>query len=437
MQEQKVEVIPAKPKVYFSPETGKGQKKKVAAYARVSTETEEQANSYQAQVDYYTKLIQTNTAWDFVEVYTDEGISGTSTKNRDGFNRMIADAIAGKIDMILTKSCSRFARNTVTTLTTIRKLKEKGIDVFFEKENIHSTDSKGELLLTIMSSLAQDESRNISENIKWGHRQRFSKGQVYMAYKTFLGYEKGPNGKPVIVPEQAKVVRLIYRLFLNGLPLNTIARELMKKGIKSPKGKDKWPMSTVKSILTNEKYKGDCLLQKTFSEDYITKKTKRNAGELPMYYAKNTHPAIIKREIFDLVQERMKLIRKGTVISCFLSGKLFCTECGGMYGPKVIHSNDKYRKVVWQCNNKYKIRGKKCYSPNITVDAVKKAFVEMVNRLIAGKSEVSKELEDFLPRNQITIADFDDMLWYALVDKVCVEKDSELRFILRNGSEAK
>ena len=170
MQEQKVEVIPAKPKIYFSPETGKGQRKKVAAYARVSTETEEQANSYEAQVDYYTKFIQNNAAWDFVDIYTDDGISGTSTKNRDGFNRMIADAINGKIDMILTKSCSRFARNTVTTLTTIRQLKEKGVDVFFEKENIHSTDSKGELLLTIMSSLAQDESRNISENVKWGHR---------------------------------------------------------------------------------------------------------------------------------------------------------------------------------------------------------------------------------------------------------------------------
>ena len=330
MQEQEVTVIPARPKVYFSPETGKGQRKKVAAYARVSTETEEQANSYQAQVEYYTKLIQKNEAWNFVEVYTDDGISGTSTKNRDGFNRMIADALAGKIDMILTKSCSRFARNTVTTLTTIRQLKAKGIDVFFEKENIHSTDSKGELLLTIMSSLAQDESRNISENIKWGHRQRFSKGQVYMHYRWFLGYEKGPDGKPAIVPEEATVVRLIYRLFLNGLPLNAIARELMKKGIKSPKGKDKWTITTIKSILTNERYKGDCLLQKTFSEDYITKKSKRNTGELPMYYAKNTHPAIIKREVFDIVQERMKLIRKGTVISCFLSGKLFCTECGGM-----------------------------------------------------------------------------------------------------------
>ena len=156
-----------------------------------------------------------------------------------------------------------------------------------------------------------------------------------------------------------------------------------------------------------------------------------------MYYAKNTHPAIIKREIFDLVQERMKLIRKGTVISCFLSGMLFCTECGGMYGPKVMHSNDKYRKIVWQCNNKYKIRGKKCYSPNITLDAVKMAFVEMVNKLIAGKNEVSKELGDFLPQKQITIVDFDDMLWYALVDKVYVEKDGKLRFVLRDGREVK
>ena len=437
MQAQEVVVIPARPKLYFTPETGKGQKKKVAAYARVSTESEEQANSYQAQVEYYTKLIQKNEAWNFVEVYTDDGISGTSTKNRDGFNRMIADALAGKIDMILTKSCSRFARNTVTTLTTIRQLKEKGIDVFFEKENIHSTDSKGELLLTIMSSLAQDESRNISENVKWGHRQRFSKGQVYMHYKWFLGYEKGPDGKPAIVPEEAKVVRLIYRLFLNGLPLNAIARELMRQGIKTPGEKEKWSLSTIKSILTNERYKGDCLLQKTFSEDFITKKSKKNTGELPMYYAKNTHPAIIKREVFDIVQERMKLVRRGIIIGSFLSGKLICTECGGTYGPKTWHSNDKYKTVNWQCNNKYKKRGKKCDSQKVMEKEVKEAFVAMTNRLIVESEDVSEMLKEFLPRKQITIDEFDDMLWYALVDKVYVEKDGKLRFVLRDGSEVR
>jgi len=435
MQEQKVEVIPAKPKVYFSPETGKGQRKKVAAYARVSTESEEQANSYEAQVDYYTKLIQNNEAWDFVDIYTDDGISGTSTKNREGFNRMIADALSGKIDMILTKSCSRFARNTVTTLTTIRQLKGKGIDVFFEKENIHSMDSKGELLLTIMSSLAQDESRNISENVKWGHRQRFSKGQVYMHYRWFLGYEKRPDGKPAIVPEEAKVVRLIYRLFLNGLPLNAIARELMRREIKTPKKKDKWSTSTIKSILTNERYKGDCLLQKTFSEDFITKKVKKNEGELPMYYAKNTHPAIIKREIFDLVQERIKLMRKGISTKNFLSGKLICAECGGTYGSKVWHSTDKYKTIIWRCNNKYKERDKKCDSPKVTEEEVKDAFVAMANRLIGESGDIPRIMNDVLLPEQIKITGFDESLWYALVDKVYVEKDGRLRFVLRDGRE--
>ena len=434
MQEQKVEVIPAKPKVYFSPETGKGQRKKVAAYARVSTETEEQANSYEAQVDYYTKLIRENAAWDFVDIYTDDGISGTSTKNRDGFNRMIEDALSGKIDLILTKSCSRFARNTVTTLTTIRQLKEKGVDVFFEKENIHSTDSKGELLLTIMSSLAQDESRNISENVKWGHRQRFSKGQVYMNYRWFLGYEKGPDGKPAIVPEEAKVVRLIYRLFLNGLPLNAIARELMRQGIKTPKRKDKWTITTIKSILTNEKYKGDCLLQKTFSEDFITKKVKKNTGELPMYYAKNTHPAIIKREVFDIVQERIKLMTKGIYSKKFLSGKLICAECGGTYGSKVWHSTDKYKTIIWRCNNKYKERGKKCDSPKVTEDAVKEAFVAMANNLIGESGGHPEILKDGLLPGQIAITEFNETLWYALVDKVYVEKNGRLRFVLRTNN---
>jgi hypothetical protein len=288
-----------------------------------------------------------------------------------------------------------------------------------------------------MSSLAQDESRNISENVKWGHRQRFSKGQVYMQYKYFLGYEKGPDGKPVIVPEQAKVVRLIYRLFLNGLPLNAIASELMRQGIKTPGKKDIWRTTTIKSILTNEKYKGDCLLQKTFSEDFITKKVKRNTGELPMYYAKNTHPAIIKREIFDLVQERIKLMTKGIYSKNFLSGKLICTECGGTYGPKTWHSNDKYKTVNWQCNNKYKERGKKCNSPTMTEDAVKKSFAAMTNRLIVESEDVSEMLKEFLPREQIAIDEFDDMLWYALVDKVYVEKDGKLRFVLRDGSEVK
>lgn len=186
--------------------------KRVAAYARVSTDNDEQLSSYEAQVDYYTRQIK----WSFVNVYSDEGISATSTKKREGFNRMIKDALGGKIDLIITKSVSRFARNTVDTLTTVRKLKEKGVEVYFENENIYTLDSKGELLITIISSLAQEESRSISENVTWGQRKRFADGKVSLPYKQFLGYEKGEDGLPKIVEKEAKVVRLIYKLFLEG-----------------------------------------------------------------------------------------------------------------------------------------------------------------------------------------------------------------------------
>ena len=209
-----VTVIPAT--INLRSNTSKSQqiKRKVAAYARVSTDSEEQLSSYEAQVDYYTRYIQSKNNWEFVEVYTDEGISATNTKRRDGFKRMIKDALDKKIDLIITKSVSRFARNTVDTLTTVRKLKEKGVEVYFEKENIYTLDSKGELLITIMSSLAQEESRSISENVTWGQRKRFADGKVSLPYKHFLGYEKGEDGVPKLVEKEAKIVRLIIDFFL-------------------------------------------------------------------------------------------------------------------------------------------------------------------------------------------------------------------------------
>jgi site-specific DNA recombinase len=254
------------------------------------------------QVDYYTRHIESNPVWDFVEVYTDEGISATSTKKRDGFNRMIADALGGKIDLIITKSVSRFARNTVDTLTTVRRLKEKGIEVYFEKENIYTLDSKGELLITIMSSLAQEESRSISENVTWGQRKRFADGKVSMPYKRFRGYEKGEDGLPRIVAKEAAIVHQIYKLFLTGKTPSGIAKHLTENSIPTPSGKNNWQPSTVLSILQNEKYKGDAVLQKTFTIDFLTKKMKVNKGEIPQYYVENSHPAIVSPEAFDLVQ---------------------------------------------------------------------------------------------------------------------------------------
>lgn len=243
-------------------------KRKVAAYARVSTDNEEQLSSYAAQVDYYTRYIKSKMEWDFVDIYTDEGITATNTKKRDGFKRMVKDALDGKIDLIVTKSVSRFARNTVDTLTTVRKLKEKGIEVYFEKENIYTLDSKGELLITIMSSLAQEESRSISENTTWGQRKRFADGKVSLPYKKFLGYERGEDGIPQIVEKEAKIVRLIYRLFLEGRTTTGIATHLTRLKVPTPAGKEKWTTSTIKSILTNEKYKGDALLQKSYTVDF-------------------------------------------------------------------------------------------------------------------------------------------------------------------------
>ncbi len=218
---------------------------------------------------------------------------------------MVADALDGKIDLIVTKSVSRFARNTVDSLTTVRKLKEKGVEVFFEKEDIYTLDSKGELLITIMSSLAQEESRSISENVTWGQRKRFADGKVSLPYKHFLGYRKGADGLPEIVPEEAEIVRGIYRWFMEGMTPYKIACILIEKGIPTPSGKEQWHLSTVKSILTNEKYKGSALLQKKFTVDFLTKKTKVNEGEVPQYYVEESHPAIIPPEEFELVQAEM------------------------------------------------------------------------------------------------------------------------------------
>ncbi len=388
--ERAVTFIPASTGRYASITTGISAKKRVAAYARVSTDTEEQLSSYEAQVDHYTKHIHSNPAWDFINVYADEGISATSTKKRNGFNKMIADALSGKIDLIITKSVSRFARNTVDTLTTVRQLKEKGVEVFFEKENIYTMDSKGELLITIMSSLAQEESRSISENVTWGHRKRFADGKLMLPYGRFLGYEKGEDGLPQIVEKEAVVVRLIYKLFLEGKTPTGIARHLTAEGILTPSGKDIWQSSTVENILKNEKFKGDALLQKTFTIDFLTKKKKANEGEIPQYYVENSHPAIIMPEVYDMVQQefikRKNVIGYKTGGSCF-SGRIICGECGSFYGSKVWHSTSIYRRTIWQCNHKFK-NDKKCQIPHLYEEDIKKSFVEVFNSLIKNKAEI-------------------------------------------------
>ena len=390
-----VRIIPATVQQYTEVPLDSVKKKRVAAYARVSTELEEQQSSFQAQVNYYTDYIKRREDWEFAGMYTDDGISGTDMRKRDGFNHMIKDALAGKIDLIITKSVSRFARNTVDSLTTVRKLKAQGIEVYFEKENIWTLDSKGELLITIMSSLAQEESRSISENVTWGQRKRFAAGKSSVAYSHFLGYDRGKDGKMIINPEQAEVVRKIYRMFLSGFTYHSIAKKLTEEGIPTPAGKTTWHPSAIRSILTNEKYKGDALLQKRFTVDFLTKKVKNNEGEVPQYYVEGDHEAIITPAAFDMVQHEIAARRKHGArhsgVSIF-SSKIRCGECGGWYGAKVWHSTDRYRRVIYQCNRKFK--GGNCHTPYVTEDQIKELFIKAMNQLIANKDLVIKGIED-------------------------------------------
>lgn len=365
-------------------------KRRVAGYARVSTDSEEQLTSYEAQVDYYTRYIQGRSDWQFVEVYTDEGISATNTKKRDGFNRMVRDALDGKIDLIVTKSVSRFARNTVDSLTTVRKLKEAGVEVYFEKENIWTLDSKGELLITIMSSLAQEESRSISENVTWGQRKRFADGKVSIPYGQFLGYRKGADDLPEIVPEEAEIVRRIYRLFMQGKTPNAIAKLFTQESIPTPGGKKVWQFTTVESILTNEKYKGAALLQKRFTVDFLQKKMKVNEGEVPQYYVENSHPPIIQPDEWDRVQaefQRRKAKGKNHNCNRLFSAQIVCGDCGEYYGSKVWHSNSKYRRVIWQCNSKFK-NEEKCKTPHLYDTDIQRLFMAAVSKLYADREMI-------------------------------------------------
>ena len=367
-------------------ETLEPKKLRVAAYARVSTEQDEQQNSYEAQVNYYTHYIAAKEEWEFAGIYSDEGITGTNTKRREGFNSMIEAALNGEIDLILTKSISRFGRNTVDTLQAIRDLKDKGVEVIFEKEHIHTLDPKCEVMLTIMSSLAQEESRSISENVRWGKQHSMQRGKVSFAYKSFLGYDKGPDGKPMINEEQAAIVRKIYDMFLEGKTMKYIAGYLTDHGYKTAKGRNTWSVEGIKRILTNEKYKGDALLQKTIVVNYLTKEVKKNEGDLPQYYISNSHPAIIEPDRFDLVQvemERHCSHKNQLSNNSPFTTRIICGDCGGFFGHKVFHGNDKYRTDVWYCNHRYD--GETCGTPILREDQIKRAYLEALDQILRHK----------------------------------------------------
>lgn len=456
MSERIVRTIPATVNRFTSLPADICAKRRVAAYARVSTDMEEQLTSYEAQVSYYTNYIKSRRDWEFVDIYTDSGITGTSIKRRKGFKRMIADAMAGKIDLIITKSVSRFARNTVDSLTAIRQLKEKGTECYFEKENIWTFDGKGELLLTIMSSIAQEEARSISENCTWGQRKRFADGKVTVPFKSFLGYDRGADGNLVVNEEQAKLVRRIYGMYLQGKSTYAIAEILTGEGIPTPAGKRIWYTSSVKNILTNEKYKGDALLQKTYTADFLTKKKKINKGEIPQYYVKNNHEAIINPEIFDKVQNMMqKTTDGGNRKSCIniFSGRIKCGECGGWYGSKVWHSNDKYRRVIWQCGHKFD-NGRKCETPHLDEKTIQQAFISAMNKLICDKKDIIEDFElikselpktapamdaliSELKKRKNIVTEFDSDLWLCTVDFMTVNSKQDIELVFRNGAVIK
>ena len=381
--------------------------KKVAAYARVSTNSDEQYTSYEAQVNYYSKLIQDRLDWEYKKVYADEGLSGTTTRNRIEFNRMIKDAMNGDINLIITKSISRFARNTLDTISYVRKLKGMGVEVFFEKENLWTLDPKSELILTIMASIAQEESRSISQNVTWGKRVGFQQGKVSFPYKSFLGYKK-EDDKIVIDDNQAVIVRMIYRMFLvEGKTGTGIATFLKSQNIKTPSGKNSnWSKNGVISILTNEKYKGDALLQKTFTVDYLEHTKMKNNGQIPQYYVENNHPAIIERDTWEEVQvevgRRKELGRQYSSSDIFAS-KLICEDCGGFYGKKKWHSTSKYSKFIYRCNNKYHKYKERCQTPNLTEDEVKKKFIKAYSIVQDDKDRIiddAKEVIELLTKTE-------------------------------------
>ena len=373
----KVRISPAEP----APEDSKQAKIiRAAAYCRVSTDTAEQETSYKAQIDYYTDYIRRQPCWENAGIFAGEGLTGTRAEARPEFMKMIALCEQGFIDLVITKSISRFARNTLDCLTYIRKLRDLGIPIIFEKENINTIGEGGELLLTIMASLAQQESLSISQNVRMGIRYRFRKGKPMLNHSFFLGYtkEKG-DSRLTIVPEEAEIVRRIFRDFLDGFTYKEIAQHLEVSGIPSPAGKEHWYESTVKSMLQNEKYTGDLLLQKTYTASILSGKRIKNDGELPQYYVKDAHDAIIPREIFELTQEELKSRSspgdKNTKIRIAgnpsLNHKLFCSLCGARYRRYYNGGVN----PVWRCETRIRDRHA-CPAPAVPEQDLRRAVQE-------------------------------------------------------------
>lgn len=391
------------------------KRKRVAAYTRVSSGKEAMLHSLSAQVSYYSEIIQNNPQWEYAGVYIDEAMTGTKDLRAE-FQRMIADCKAGKIDMIITKSVSRFARNTVTMLEIVRELKTIGVDVFFEKENIHSMSGDGELMLTILSSFAQEESLSVSENCKWRIRDKFKQG-IPVNFKIF-GY-KFENGILKVNPEEAEIVKKIFNDYADGKGFNLIAKELNEMGVRTLNGKE-WRKGGVERILKNEKYLGDMLLQKVYSSDHLTKRKCVNNGELPRYLVKDDHEPIIDRSTFDKVQNIMKL--RSSIYGCKdrgfktypFSGKIKCGTCGKNFRRKTNNAGTKYEKTVWICTT-YDTKGKKfCNAKQIP----EHILIELINSILE-------------------ISDFDQSVFEKKIREIYVPEQGSVVFKLNNGQTIK
>ena len=400
----KVRIIPANPQT--AENRNPYQQLRVAAYCRVSTEQEEQQNSYQVQISYYTDLINRKKEWTLVKIFADEGISGTQAKKRPEFLKMIRMCRQQKIDLIITKSISRFARNTVDCLEYVRQLKDLGIGVIFEKENLNTLTMTSEFMIALYGSFAQAESESISKNVSWGKQKAYAEGKVSFQYAKLLGYKKGANGKPEIVPEEAETVRMIYDLFLDGLSFTRIKKALENQNLLTATGKKIWSESNIKSILKNEKYVGDALLQKTFTVDCISKKVQKNNGERPMYLVTNHHDPIIDRDTFNRVQQELArrtskrkisdktITEQGKYSSKYaLSELLICGHCGTPY-RRCTWTSCGRKQIVWRCISRLEHGKKYCTdSPTIHEEPLQRAILSAVNEYLDCREEIAKILK--------------------------------------------
>ena len=396
-----VTVIPAR-KLANGVPVAVPKKLRVAAYCRVSTDSDEQAGSYDAQIKHYTNQIESNPEWTLAGVFADDGISGTNTKKRDEFNRMIEKCLAGEIDMVLTKSISRFARNTLDCLKYVRQLKEKGVAVYFEKENINTLDSKGEVMITIMASLAQQESESISKNVKLGIDFRNKQGKVQVNHNRFLGYTKDAEGHLIIDPEQAEVVKRIYREYLEGASLDGIAKGLEADGILTGAGGSRWHTSTLRQILTNEKYIGDALLQKTCTIDVLNKTRVKNNGIAAQYYVEDDHEAIISKELYMRVQEEMVRRRnvqtrpngKKCVYSCIhcFSQIVVCGKCGDIF-RRIHWNNHGCRSIVWRCAGRLEGSSSACSARTVNEKELEQIVLKALDELLGAKTTYKEQLQ--------------------------------------------